>query len=70
MLNHASSVNHKRMELHLAKHRAEGTSSLTERIADTTVNGRRLTEMSTDEIVNLNASEGARPKIIKTKRKD
>jgi hypothetical protein len=69
MLNHAAGINHKRMELGVKKRREQGNSTLSDDVSEMTMpDGRKLTEMTSAEIID--AHEGARPRTIKVKKKE
>jgi hypothetical protein len=70
MLNHAAEVNRKRMDLRINERRRLGQLSDSEQVLETTVNGRKLTEMTSDELLQHHGGEGPRPKVIKTKKKE
>jgi hypothetical protein len=69
MLNHAASVNHKKQERNVERRRQDGTSTIEDDFADAElVDGRRLSEMTSDEI--LSHHDGAKPRTIKLPKKE
>lgn len=68
MLNHASHINRKRMDARIKRDRAAGKFSIQDDVADMQlVNGRKLTELTSEEIINAH-EEAPRPRVIKVKK--
>ena len=71
MLNHASSVNKKRMDARIEAKRRNGTMTPNEMVADMPlIGGKRLDEMTSDELLRHHGGEGPRPKVIKAKKRE
>ena len=70
MLNHAAEVNRKRMDLRIKRRRELGRITASDEIADMpTINGRKITELTSDELISYHSKDGPRPRIIKPKGK-
>jgi hypothetical protein len=66
MLNHAASYNRKRMDLAIKDRRARGEATVSDALQEEPViGGKKLTDMSSDEIFGY-MGKAARPRVIKT----
>lgn len=69
MLNHASGINKKRMDARIESKRRSGTMTPGEMVADTPlIGGKRLDELTSEELFRHHGSEGPRPRVIKPKK--
>lgn len=69
LLNHAADVNKKRLDARIKSRRRDGTASIAEELSDMPVyKGRKLTDLTSEELASYMGPDGPRPKVIKRKR--